>query len=55
MLGVDKVGTVLFKNIFKIAPGALELFSFKDEPSLYTSEKFKIHARSVTTTIGTAV
>ena len=29
-IGIEKVGVVLFKNIFKIAPGALELFSFKD-------------------------
>ena len=37
-LGLEKVGVVLFKNIFKIAPGAIDLFSFKDEPDLYNSD-----------------
>ena len=28
-IGSETVGVILFKNIFTIAPGALELFSFK--------------------------
>ena len=34
-LGLDRVGQLLFRNIFKLAPGVLQLFSFKDEPNLY--------------------
>ena len=34
-LGLDRVGQLLFRNIFKLAPEALQLFSFKDEPNLY--------------------
>lgn len=36
-LGVETVGVLLFRNIFEIAPGALALFPFKDEPDLYNS------------------
>jgi hypothetical protein len=34
-LGLDRVGQLLFRNIFKLAPGVLQLFSFKDQPNLY--------------------
>ena len=40
-------GTILFKNIFEIAPEALQLFSFKDEPDMFESPKFKKHASGV--------
>ena len=33
-LGVETVGTLFFKRVFEIAPGALQLFSFKDEPNV---------------------
>jgi hypothetical protein len=36
--GAEKVGTVLFKNIFKIAPEALALFPFKDLENFYETE-----------------
>ena len=54
-LGADKVGVLLFKNIFTIAPEALQLFSFKDEPDLYESLALKAHGIKVVTTVGTAV
>ena len=54
-LGLEKVGIVLFKNIFKIAPGALQLFSFKDEEDLYSSEALKSHGMMVVKTVGVAV
>lgn len=54
---IDAVGVAFFKRIFEIAPGALEMFSFKDEPAegLYASEKFLTHARKVIRTVGVAV
>jgi hypothetical protein len=36
-IGLEIVGQELYKNIFKIAPQALDLFSFKDEPNVYES------------------
>lgn len=54
-LGLETVGVLLFKNIFKIAPEALALFSFKDEDPLYESPKLKKHATGVVKTVGTAV
>jgi len=54
-LGLEKVGVVLFRNIFKIAPGALALFSFKDNPDLYTSPVLIKHGLIVVSTVGKAV
>jgi len=48
-------GILLFKGIFEIAPQALELFSFKDEPDLYKSEKLKKHAMGVMRAVEAAV
>ena len=52
---LTKHGIVFFKRVFDLAPPALELFSFKDEPNLYESEKLKAHATKVMTTVGVAV
>ena len=38
---------LVFKQIFTIAPGALALFSFKDEPNLYESASLKKHGIGV--------
>ena len=54
-LGVENVGVLLFKNIFTVAPEALELFSFKNEPDLYDSPKLKAHGANVVSTVGKAV
>jgi len=54
-LGVEKVGVLLFKHIFELAPEALQLFSFKDEKNVYESERLKSHAVKVVTTVGVAV
>ena len=43
------------QNIFEIAPGALALFSFKDEKPLYESDKLKKHGLTVVSTVGKAV
>jgi hemoglobin-like flavoprotein len=45
----------LFRNIFKLAPTALLLFSFKEEPKIYQSEAFKSHALKVMQGIAMAV
>ena len=53
--GVEKIGVVLFKNIFKIAPGAVALFPFKNAADIYTDKVFLVHATTVASTVGTAV
>ena len=40
-VGVEAAGKLLYQRIFAIAPGAVALFSFKDEPDMYNSERFK--------------
>ena len=34
-IGIDPVGKILFENIFKLAPQAKDLYSFKDLPNLF--------------------
>ena len=46
-LGEENVGVLLFKNIFILAPEALQLFSFKDEPNVLESRVFKKHCKVV--------
>ena len=48
-------GVAFFKEIFTLAPEALSLFSFKDEPNLFESAKLKTHATKVMSTVGVAV
>ena len=48
-------GVILFRNIFQIAPEALQLFSFKDEPDLYESNKLKKHGANVMKAVNNAV
>ena len=52
---LESNGVAFFKKIFEIAPGALQLFSFKDESNLYESPKLKAHAVKVMKTVGVAV
>merc|ERR1719512_230977 len=54
-LGVETVGVILFKHIFTIAPGALQLFSFKSEADVYESASLKAHGSRVVGTVGAAV
>jgi methyl-accepting chemotaxis protein len=54
-IGLEAVGVLLFKNIFEAAPGALELFSFKDVDDLYNNPKLKAHGITVVSTVGKAV
>jgi hemoglobin-like flavoprotein len=54
-LGAENVGWVLFMNIFEIAPGAVQLFPFKDEPDISKSSTMKAHAGRVVGTVATAV
>jgi len=54
-IGLEKFGVVMFKNIFKVAPEALQLFPFKDVPNLYQSDIMKSHALKVVTAIGKAI
>ena len=48
-------GVILFRHIFTIAPGALEMFSFKDEPNLYESPKLIKHGQNVMKYVDKAV
>ena len=54
-IGLDKCGQAFFRNIFKLAPTTLLLFSFKTEPNIYKSEAFKAHALKAMSTVGVAV
>jgi len=56
-LGSEEVGVLLFKEIFRLAPDALSLFSFKDLPQseLYKSRQLKNHGKKVVDTVGAAV
>mmetsp|Transcript_21778 Transcript_21778/g.37186 ORF Transcript_21778/g.37186 Transcript_21778/m.37186 type:complete len:166 (+) Transcript_21778:47-544(+) len=54
-VGLEVGGVMFFKRIFEIAPGALQLFSFKDEKNLYESPALKKHAITVMKTVGVAV
>ena len=54
-LGDTNVGVLLFKNIFTIAPGALQLFSFKNTKNFYEHPMFKSHVKKVVNTVGVAV
>ena len=49
------MGVLLFKNIFTIAPGALDLFYFKNEEDLYNTTGLKKHGLAVVNMVGTAV
>ena len=42
-------------EIFAIAPGAVEMFSFKDEADMYDSPRFKKHALGVVKVVSVAV
>ena len=48
-------GVILFRHIFTIAPEALALFSFKDEPDLYNSPKLIKHGQNVMKYIDKAI
>merc|ERR1712232_1061582 len=60
MLGADTVGKVIFMKIFKKAPGAIALFSFRDD-GVEPTKLFRVgspataHATGVVSTVGTAV
>jgi hemoglobin-like flavoprotein len=54
-IGLEAVGCLLFKKIFTIAPGAIQLFSFRDDENLYESRAFKKHCRFVMEAIRSAV
>jgi len=53
--GEEKIGIILFKQIFKIAPEALELFPFKNEPNYLNSDSFKKHVTKVAQAVSKAV
>ena len=40
-------GVAFFKKVFELAPEALQLFSFKDEPNMYESPALHAHATKV--------
>eukprot|EP00440_Ansanella_granifera_P026274 gb/GFBE01028535.1/.p1 GENE.gb/GFBE01028535.1/~~gb/GFBE01028535.1/.p1 ORF type:complete len:175 (+),score=49.02 gb/GFBE01028535.1/:1-525(+) len=57
MLGPNVVGRVLFMNIFKIAPGAVDLFPFaKCDPNMWgPGSRLEAHVIKVVETTATAV
>ena len=54
-LGSEAVGVILFKNIFTIAPSALQLFTFRNRKDLYNSPFLKEHGSKVVDAVGAAV
>jgi len=54
-VGVEAAGRLLYQRIFDIAPGALALFSFKDEPDMYNSDRFKQVSTRTVMTVNTAI
>ena len=54
-LGAETVGVLLFKQIFDIAPQALQLFPFKDDRELYDSPRLKGHGVKVVTTVDAVI
>uniref|UniRef100_A0A7S1DV93 Globin domain-containing protein n=1 Tax=Hemiselmis andersenii TaxID=464988 RepID=A0A7S1DV93_HEMAN len=52
---LDTHGIKFFMRIFEIAPGALQLFSFRDVKDLEKSPELKKHASRVMGTVGKAV
>ena len=48
-------GVAFFRNVFRLAPAALQLFSFREVPNLYESKELKAHAVRVMSTVGVAV
>jgi len=43
-IGIEPVGRILMKNIFTLAPEALQLYSFRNVKDLYGSPELKKHA-----------
>lgn len=52
---LDTHGIKFFMRIFEIAPAALQLFSFRDDPDLHNSPQLRKHAGEVMRTVGQAV
>jgi hemoglobin-like flavoprotein len=52
---IDAHGVKFFMRIFEIAPGALQLFSFRGEANLSKSPALQAHASTVMRTVGQAV
>ena len=53
--GDKKIATVLYKNIFKMAPFVLEHFQFKDESDMFMSLRFVNHGIRVVHVVDTVV
>jgi len=53
--GEEAIGVYLFRQIFTIAPEALQMFPFRNEPNTYDSPALKKHATGVVRTLGTAI
>jgi len=51
----EDVGVLFYKRLFTIAPEALQLFSFKDEPDVMESEKLRVQGGKTVRAVGTAV
>jgi len=51
----EDVGVLFYKRLFTIAPEALQLFSFKDEPNVLESEKMRAQGGKTVKAVNTAV
>jgi hypothetical protein len=42
-LGLETVGVLFFMRIFEISPGAVKMFSFRDEPNVSSADARATH------------
>jgi hypothetical protein len=45
LFGTEKIGMIIFKRIFIIAPETFQMFGFADDPNWESSRSFHHHAK----------
>lgn len=55
MFGSEKIGILIFKKIFVIAPETFQMFGFSEDPNWEKSRSFLHHAKIVVNIIGSVV
>lgn len=51
---IEDMGTIFYKQLFTLNPDLLELFSFKDEPNMYESNKLRVQGSRVFRSVAAA-
>lgn len=55
LFGSEKIGKIIFKKIFIIAPETFQMFGFSEDPNWESSRSFLHHAKIVVNIIGSVV